>query len=152
MTGQPEPGTGELAVRPDGDARAASAGRAPAAPEPAGGPPPPVPPGPPAGRRRRRKTLVVGMLVIVLAGAGAGAYALLAAQPADTGGTPSAGAVTTAPVTRTTLVDTEQDDGSLGYDDQQTLRSGVRGVLTSLPARAPPSPAATPCTASATSR
>ncbi|HEV8163951.1 MAG TPA: peptidoglycan-binding protein, partial [Actinomycetota bacterium] len=31
------------------------------------------------------------------------------------------------------LVDTEQEDGSLGYDDQWTLRSGVRGVLTALP-------------------
>src|SRR5215472_7265523 len=131
MTGQPEPGAGELAVRTDGDAPAASAPAA--APEPAG-PPPVVPPGPPAGRPRRRRTLVVSVLVVVLAGSGAGAYALLAAQSADSGGTPAAKAVTTALVTRTTLVDTEQDDGSLGYDDQQMLRCGVRGVLTGLPA------------------
>jgi len=77
---------------------------------------------------------VVSVLVVVLAGSGAGAYALLAAQSADSGGTPAAKAVTTALVTRTTLVDTEQDDGSLGYDDQQMLRCGVRGVLTGLPA------------------
>src|SRR5215475_11332149 len=118
MTGQPEPGAGELAVRTDGDAPAASAPAA--APEPAG-PPPVVPPGPPAGRPRRRRTLVVSVLVVVLAGSGAGAYALLAAQSADSGGTPAAKAVTTALVTRTTLVDTEQDDGSLGYDDGLTV-------------------------------
>src|SRR5262245_13932079 len=135
MTGQLEPGAGELIVRPGGGARSASVGRAPAATaEPAGGPPPAVPPGPPAGRPRRRKTLVVSVLVIVLAGARAGAYAVLAASWEDSGGAPAAKAVTTAPVTRTTLVDTEQDDGSLGYDDQQMLRCGVRGVLTGLPA------------------
>src|SRR5262249_34327160 len=135
MTGQLEPGAGELKVRPDGDARSASVGRAPAATaEPAGGPPPAGPPGPPAGRPPRRQTPVVSGLGVVLAAAGAGADAALAASGEASGGAPAAKAVTTAPVTRTTLVDTEQDDGSLGYDDQQMLRCGVRGVLTGLPA------------------
>jgi peptidoglycan hydrolase-like protein with peptidoglycan-binding domain len=135
MTRQPEPGPGELAVRPDGSLPAASTDDAPAAaPERAGEPPPAAAPGPPAGRPRRRRTIVVIVLALVLAGAGAGAYAVLAGQSADSGSTTAAKAVTTAPVTRTTLVDTEQGDGSLGYDDQQTLRSGTRGVLTGLPA------------------
>jgi peptidoglycan hydrolase-like protein with peptidoglycan-binding domain len=77
--------------------------------------------------------LVVGVLVMVLAGAGAGGYVLLADRPSSTDATTAAKAVTTATVTRANLVDTEQEDGSLGYDDQQTLRSGVQGVLTSLP-------------------
>lgn len=74
---------------------------------------------------------MAGVLVVVLAGAGAGGYALLADRPSSLDAT--AKAVTTAAVSRTSLVDTEQEDGSLGYDDQWTLRSGVRGVLTALP-------------------
>jgi hypothetical protein len=76
---------------------------------------------------------VAGVLVVVLAGAGAGGYVLLDDQMCSSSVTTAAKAVTTATVSRTNLVNTEQDDGSLGYDDQQTLRSGVRGVLTGLP-------------------
>jgi peptidoglycan hydrolase-like protein with peptidoglycan-binding domain len=135
MTHQPEPDTGELAVRSDDTAApvpSADGERAPGtAPERAV--PPAAPPSLPIGRPRRRRMLVVGVLVMVLAGAGAGGYVLLADRPSSTDATTAAKAVTTATVTRANLVDTEQEDGSLGYDDQQTLRSGVQGVLTSLP-------------------
>jgi peptidoglycan hydrolase-like protein with peptidoglycan-binding domain len=134
MAPQREPDSGELAVRSDHPAPFLSAdgGQAPvAAPERAA--PPAAPPGLPVGRPRRRRALVIGVLVIVLAGAGAGGYALLADRSSGSDVGTVAKAVTTAKVTKANLLDTEQDDGSLGYDDQQTLRSGVRGVLTSLP-------------------
>jgi peptidoglycan hydrolase-like protein with peptidoglycan-binding domain len=132
MTPQREPGPGELAVRPDGTAPAEGGEQAPAAaPERAA--PPAAPPGLPGGRPQRRRALVAGVLVLVLAAAGVGGYVLIADRTASSDVPSAATAVTTAAVSRTNLVDTEQDDGSLGYDDQQTLRSGVRGVLTGLP-------------------
>src|SRR5262245_26670797 len=138
MTPQREPGPGELALRsdPTGPVPSTDGGQAPVtAPERAAPPPSPAtPPGPPAGRPRRRRILVAGLLVVVLAGAGAGGYVLLDDRSSGSDATTAAKAVTTAAVSRTNLVDTEQDDGALGYDDQQTLRSGVRGVLTALPA------------------
>jgi Putative peptidoglycan binding domain len=89
--------------------------------------------GPPDDPRRRRRILVVGLLVLVLGGAGAGGYVLLAGRSDGSAATSSAKAVATAAVSRTNMVDTEQQDGSLGYDDQQTLRAWERGVLTGLP-------------------
>jgi peptidoglycan hydrolase-like protein with peptidoglycan-binding domain len=136
MTRHREPGPGELAVRPDDTAPVPSADGEQAlvaAPEQAAQQPPNRPTGPPAGRPRRRRALVAGVLVLMLGGAGAGGYALVADRSSSSSATTAAKAVTTAVVSRANLVDTEQDDGSLGYDDQQTLHSGVRGVLTALP-------------------
>ena len=138
MSRHREPRPGELAVRSDDAAPVPSSDgeQAPVtAPERAA-----PPAGPPAGsadlpahRPRRRRALLAGVLVLVLGGAGAGGYALVADRSSSSSATSAAKAVTTATVSRANLVDTEQDDGSLGYDDQQTLRSGVRGVLTALP-------------------
>jgi peptidoglycan hydrolase-like protein with peptidoglycan-binding domain len=136
MTRHREPGPGELAVRSDEGAPVPSADheQAPvAATERTAQRPPTTPPALPTGRPRRRRALVAGVLVLVLVGGGAGGYVLLADQSSDSDASTVAKAVTTAAVSRANLVDTEQDDGSLGYDDQQTLRSGVRGVLTALP-------------------
>jgi peptidoglycan hydrolase-like protein with peptidoglycan-binding domain len=135
MTRHPEPGPGKLAVRPDDTALAEGGEQAPvAAPERAAQTPSPATaPGLPGRRPRRRRILVAGVLAAALAGAGAGGYALLDDRSATSSAATAAKPVTTAAVTRTNLVDTEQDDGSLGYDDQQPLRSGVRGVLTALP-------------------
>jgi peptidoglycan hydrolase-like protein with peptidoglycan-binding domain len=136
MTRQPEPDSRELAGQPDSTISSADGEPAPrAAPERAAQMPFPATPaaaGLPAGRGpRHRRIVMAGVLVVVLAGAGAGGYALLADRSSSLDAT--AKAVTTAAVSRTSLVDTEQEDGSLGYDDQQTLRAGVRGVLTALP-------------------
>jgi peptidoglycan hydrolase-like protein with peptidoglycan-binding domain len=134
MTRQAKPDPGELAARPGGTVPpvppipSADGERAPVtAPERAAQVPFPATPG-----RRRGRIVVAGLLVVVLAGAGAGGYALLADRPSGSDAT-AVKAVTTAAVSRGNLVDTEQEDGSLGYDDQWTLRSGVRGVLTALP-------------------
>jgi peptidoglycan hydrolase-like protein with peptidoglycan-binding domain len=137
MTPQREPDSAELAVRSDHTAPVPSAdgeGAPAAAPERAAPQPPTGPTGPPGGRPRRRRALLAGVLALVLGGAGAGGYVLLDDRSASSSGNTAVKAVTTAAVTRANLVDTEQDDGALGYDDQQTLRSGVRGVLTALPA------------------
>jgi peptidoglycan hydrolase-like protein with peptidoglycan-binding domain len=87
-----------------------------------------------SGRPRRRRLRGAGAAVLLLALAGTGTSALVAARSPDASGAAAAKPVTTADVTRTNLVDTEQVDGSLGYDDQQTLGAGARGVLTGLPA------------------
>ena len=128
MTRQAEPDPGELAARPGGTVPSVDSERVPVtAPERAAQVPFPATPG-----RRRGRIVVAGALVVVLAGAGAGGYALLADRPSGLDAA-AVKAVTTAAVSRINLVDTEQEDGSLGYDDQWTLRSGVRGVLTALP-------------------
>jgi peptidoglycan hydrolase-like protein with peptidoglycan-binding domain len=137
MAPQREPGPGELAVQSDDTETApvpSANERAPVtAPEHAGQlPAPATPPGLPGGRRRRHRILVAGLLVVVVGGAGAGGYVLLDNRSPSSEAT-AVKPVTTAAVSRTSLVDTEQDDGSLGYDDPHTLRSGVRGVLTALP-------------------
>jgi peptidoglycan hydrolase-like protein with peptidoglycan-binding domain len=134
MTRQAEPDPGELAARSGGTiplvplVPPVGGERAPVtAPERAAQMPFPATPG-----RRRGRIVVAGVLLVVLAGAGVGGYLLLADRSSSTDAT-TAKAVTAAAISRTNLVDTEQEDGSLGYDDQQTLRSGVRGVLTALP-------------------
>jgi peptidoglycan hydrolase-like protein with peptidoglycan-binding domain len=138
MSRHREPRPGELAVGSEDAAPVPSSDgeQAPVtAPERAA-----PPAGPPAGsadlpapRPRRRRALVAGVLVLVLGGAGVGGYALVVDRSSGSSAASAAKAVTTAAVSRANLVDTEQDDGSLGYDDQRTLRSGVRGVLTALP-------------------
>jgi peptidoglycan hydrolase-like protein with peptidoglycan-binding domain len=136
MTPQREPDSGELAVRSDDAAPVPSAdgGHAPARAAQAPSPTTPATaPGLPGGRPRRRWALVAAVLVLALGGAGAGGYALVTDRSSSSSATSAAKAVATATVARTNLVDTEQADGALGYDDQRTLRSGVRGVLTGLP-------------------
>jgi peptidoglycan hydrolase-like protein with peptidoglycan-binding domain len=135
MSRQHEPDSADLAVRPDGTAPVGSADgkEGPVvAPEPAGQVPSPAASGLPRDSRRPRRILVVGVLVL-LGGAGVGGYALLGDRSAGSDTTDSAQTVRTAVVSRTNMVDTEQEDGSLGYDDEQTLRSWARGVVTGLP-------------------
>src|SRR5262245_14025604 len=140
MTPQREPDAAELAMRSDGTAPAGSAdGDDASVTEPELAvkiPRPTASPdlgGLPDGRPWRRRIVLVGVLVLVLGAAGVGGYVLLGGDRSAGSDAGSATAVTTAVVSRTTLVDTEQEDGALGYDDEQTLRFGVRGVLTSLP-------------------
>jgi len=129
MSRHPEP-TGATAPSADGNAAAATANAPPPQTRPEAIP---APAEPPARRPRRRKALVASVLVLLLAGGGAGAYAVLSSRWSNSDSTVAVKAVTTAAVTRANLVDTEQDDGSLSYDDQQTLHAGNRGVLTALP-------------------
>jgi peptidoglycan hydrolase-like protein with peptidoglycan-binding domain len=83
------------------------------------------------GPRRRGLLAVVAGLVVAALAAGAGGWAVLANRSGD--GTGAAAAdPTNAPVERTTLVDRERYDGTLGYDDTQTVTAGAAGTLTAL--------------------
>lgn len=93
---------------------------------------PPVTPAPPRHRRRRTYAVAAGVLVVVVAGGGTAWYALHAgATPAHaSGATP----VTTAPITRGDVVDTESVDGTLGYTDTRSIAAAASGVVTWAPA------------------
>ncbi|WP_433333934.1 peptidoglycan-binding protein [Spirillospora sp. CA-294931] len=82
----------------------------------------------------RRRTVVLGVTgLVVIAGAGVATTGLGGGgEPAAKGGiAPPA----TAPIERTTLVETQDVDGTLDYGDAETATSGGgRGTLTWLPA------------------
>jgi peptidoglycan hydrolase-like protein with peptidoglycan-binding domain len=87
----------------------------------------------PDGRppRRRRPLAVAAAVVVAVAVVSTGAWAVLADR--SRGGTEAAvQPPATAPVERTTLVDRERYDGTLGYDDPRTLAAGAGGTLTAL--------------------
>ena len=87
-----------------------------------------------AGRRgpRRRRLLAVAAGLLVVAAAGAGGWAVLADRSSDDTEAVAVGGAATAPVERTTLVDRERYDGTLGYHEQRTLAAGAQGTLTAL--------------------
>jgi peptidoglycan hydrolase-like protein with peptidoglycan-binding domain len=84
------------------------------------------------GPRRRRLLSVVAGLLVVAGAAGVGGWVVLADRSSDDNTAAAAPAAVTAPVKRTTLVDRERYDGTLGYDDQHTVAAGARGTLTAL--------------------
>jgi peptidoglycan hydrolase-like protein with peptidoglycan-binding domain len=72
----------------------------------------------------------VGGLAVVTAG---GLWTAASGPSATASPTPSAG-TTTAAVTRTDLVETDQEEGTLGFDGARTLQSSASGILTAEPA------------------
>jgi peptidoglycan hydrolase-like protein with peptidoglycan-binding domain len=84
-------------------------------------------------RRRRRRGRQVAVAAAAVAALGA---AVTAAVGFGAGGqTPAAATLppNTAQVTKQTLLDTQSEDGSLGYGDATTLANRLMGTLTSLP-------------------
>jgi peptidoglycan hydrolase-like protein with peptidoglycan-binding domain len=83
-------------------------------------------------RRRVRNAAIVGFVVVVVAGV---AVAAVGVGGGDSG-TPSRSALppTTAKVTRMTLNETENVDGTLGYGDSTTVAAKGGGTVTWLPA------------------
>ena len=83
---------------------------------------------PDAPRGRRRRALVVGggVAALVLASVGA---AVLLGRPADAGDA-AAAPPATAPVTRATLAETEDLDGTLGYGEPTAVTGQLGGTLT----------------------
>jgi peptidoglycan hydrolase-like protein with peptidoglycan-binding domain len=84
------------------------------------------------GPRRRRLLAVVAGLLVVAVAAGVGGWAVLADRSSDDTGAVAVASAATAPVERTTLVDRERYDGTLGYHDQRTVAAGAQGTLTAL--------------------
>jgi peptidoglycan hydrolase-like protein with peptidoglycan-binding domain len=72
----------------------------------------------------------VGGLAVIAAG---GLWTTASGPSATASPTPSAG-TTTATVTRTDLVETDQEEGTLGFDGARTLQSPASGILTAEPA------------------
>jgi len=72
----------------------------------------------------------VGGVAILAAG---GLWTATSKSPASASPTPSTG-TTTAAVTRTDLIDTDQESGTLGFDGARTLQSAASGILTAEPA------------------
>lgn len=70
--------------------------------------------------------------IVVLAGGGLWA-ATSSKSSASASPTPTTG-TTTATVTRTDLIDTDQEQGTLGFDGARTLQSSASGILTEQPA------------------
>jgi membrane fusion protein, multidrug efflux system len=89
-------------------------------------------------RRRRRRTarvVLVGFGVLVVAGAAVATGSGLDIRGDDASGdTHSQLPPATAKVTRQTLVDTQTEDGELGYGDTTALPGKVPGTVTWLPA------------------
>jgi peptidoglycan hydrolase-like protein with peptidoglycan-binding domain len=69
--------------------------------------------------------------VLVVAVAASGTWYALSSRTTTTAAAPKPTGVTT--IKRQNLVQTEQDDGTLGYDDQRTLPAGGSGTVTWLP-------------------
>jgi hypothetical protein len=93
---------------------------------------PPSPDGDrPDGRPRQRLLAVAAALAVVAAAVSTGAWAVLADR-SRSGTEAAVQPPATAPVERTTLVDRERYDGTLGYDDPRTLTAGAGGTLTAL--------------------
>ncbi|MEV0895756.1 peptidoglycan-binding protein [Actinoplanes sp. NPDC049802] len=81
---------------------------------------------------RRSMIAVIG----TLAAGGATAFLLVGGLPENEGDSARAGGAPTTPtgeITRTTLVDKERHDGSLGYGDTAALRTRLSGTVTWLP-------------------
>lgn len=72
----------------------------------------------------------VGGLVVLAA---AGLWTTTSEPSSGASSTPSTG-TTTAAVTRTDLVETDQEQGALGFDGARTLQSSASGILTAMPA------------------
>jgi peptidoglycan hydrolase-like protein with peptidoglycan-binding domain len=81
-----------------------------------------------------RVGLVAGLTVVAVGAAGAAAVGFGGAS--GDGGTTTRGVLPakTAEVTRQTLVDTDEVDGTLGYGDETTVRGSGGGTVTWLPA------------------
>ena len=90
------------------------------------------------GRRRRRRTIraVIGGVATLLAVgiAGVAAAGVGATNGSDSGQAHSDLPPATAKVTRQTLLDTQSQDGTLGYGATKKAASRLAGTVTSLPA------------------
>jgi peptidoglycan hydrolase-like protein with peptidoglycan-binding domain len=75
----------------------------------------------------------VGGLAVIAAGALLTAWTTASGPSATASPTPSTG-TTTATVTRADLVETDQEQGTLGFDGARTLQSSASGILTAEPA------------------
>jgi peptidoglycan hydrolase-like protein with peptidoglycan-binding domain len=75
----------------------------------------------------------VGGLAVIAAGALLTAWTAASGPSATASPTPSTG-TTTATVTRADLVETDQEQGTLGFDGARTLQSSASGILTAEPA------------------
>lgn len=75
----------------------------------------------------------VGGLAVIAAGAVLTAWTATSGPPATASPTSSTG-TTTAAITRADLVETDQEQGTLGFDGARTLQSSASGILTSEPA------------------
>ena len=74
-----------------------------------------------------------GGLAVIAAGALVTAWTTASGPSATASPTPSTG-TTTATVTRADLVETDQEQGTLGFDGARTLQSSASGILTAEPA------------------
>jgi peptidoglycan hydrolase-like protein with peptidoglycan-binding domain len=74
--------------------------------------------------------IAMGGLAVIAAGA---LWSTASGPSATASSTPSTG-TTTATVTRTDLVETDQEQGTLGFDGARTLQSSASGILTAEPA------------------
>ena len=81
---------------------------------------------------RRKAAVAVAAVAVGGATAAAVAFGLPEAPSASSSG--SAMPPATASVTRQTLIDTEDKDGTLGYGDTTTIAARLAGTLTALPA------------------
>jgi peptidoglycan hydrolase-like protein with peptidoglycan-binding domain len=81
---------------------------------------------------RRTSKALIGLLVAGLA-AGAGAWAVERGSQASATTASTAPATATATITRTDVVATEQDAGTLGFDQPRTVNAGLQGTITGLP-------------------
>jgi peptidoglycan hydrolase-like protein with peptidoglycan-binding domain len=98
----------------------------------------PVPAGR-TGRRRRRRTgrVVVAVLAVAAAGAAAAAatgFGFRLPSGAEQDGARSSLPPATGQVTRQTLVDTQPEDGTLGYGATRTVAARQGGTITASPA------------------
>ncbi|WP_055586389.1 efflux RND transporter periplasmic adaptor subunit [Streptacidiphilus griseoplanus] len=82
-------------------------------------------------RRRHRVTWLTAVLAVAAVGGGT-FYAVNGSGPAPTS-TASAPRESTATVTRQTLVNTQQVDGTLGYAGSTTVKGQLAGIVTGLP-------------------
>jgi len=86
----------------------------------------------PRSRRRRMGLSIV--TILVLGAAGAGTWFITNTGNNSKTVSTQAGPAATAKVTRGNLAETQTVDGTLGYGDTFVAISGVKGVITSLPA------------------
>jgi len=75
----------------------------------------------------------VGGLTVIAAGALLTAWSATSGPSATASPTSSTG-TTTAAITRADLVETDQEQGTLGFDEARTLQSSASGILTAEPA------------------
>jgi multidrug efflux system membrane fusion protein len=77
----------------------------------------------------RRRWVLVAVVVVLVVGAAATYLFVTGSKPTAAG--PSRAAVATAPVTRTTLTETENVDGTLGHGQATPLTNRLAGTITS---------------------